>query len=139
MRIWIISYIATALAFLGCDAVWLSVMASRLYRPGLGAMMRQDFALAPAIAFYVIYIAGILFFAVAPALASGRWTTALIRGAALGLVAYGTYDLTNQATLRGWPLAITLADLGWGMAVTGVGACVGFIAARAMAGSASTG
>lgn len=134
MRIWIVTYIATALAFLGCDAVWLTLMASRLYRPKLGAMMREDFALAPAIAFYAIYIAGILYFAVAPA---RRCSTATIRGAALGLVAYGTYDLTNQATLRGWPLAITLADLGWGMAVTGLAATAGFIAMRAAGGPAS--
>jgi len=138
MRIWIIGSLATALAFLGCDAVWLGQMAGRLYRPRLGALMRDDFALMPAVAFYVIYIAGIMVFAVAPARASGLWTTALFRGAGLGLVAYATYDLTNQATLRGWPLVVTIADLCWGTVLTGVAATVGFIVSQWLAGAAST-
>ena len=134
MRIWIISYLATALAFLGCDAVWLGFMATRLYRPRLGGLIREDFAIAPAVAFYVIYVAGIVVFAILPARATGLWTTAMARGAMLGLVAYATYDLTNQATLRGWPLAITVADLCWGTLLTGLAATVGFIATRAMRG-----
>lgn len=128
MRIWLITYGAVALAFMGFDAVWLGLMASRLYRPRLGALLREDFAVAPALAFYALYIAGILFFAVEPA---RHWSAALLRGGLLGLIAYATYDLTNQATLRGWPLAITLADLGWGMAVTAMAASVGFVARHA--------
>jgi uncharacterized membrane protein len=139
MRLWIVTYVATALGFLGCDAVWLSLMASRLYRPALGGLLREPFAPAPAIAFYAIYIAGILIFAVAPARAAGDWTGATWRGALLGLMAYATYDLTNQATLRDWPLAITLADLCWGTALTAKAATIGFIAARWAGGSASTG
>jgi uncharacterized membrane protein len=134
MRIWIMTYGATALAFLGCDAVWLTLMGSRLYRPRLGALMREDFAVAPAVGFYALYLLGIMVFAIAPARADGQWTTALGRGALLGLVAYATYDLTNQATLRGWPWAITVADLCWGTFVTGLAATVGFIALRALRG-----
>ena len=134
MRIWIITYFATALAFLGCDTVWLGLMATRLYRPALGGMIREDFALAPAVAFYVLYIAGILVFAIAPARATGAWTTATARGAMLGLMAYATYDLTNQATLRNWPVAITIADLCWGTALTALAATAGFIATRSMRG-----
>jgi uncharacterized membrane protein len=139
MRLWLITYLVTAIGFLGCDAVWLSIMASRLYRPALGGMLRESFAPAPAIAFYVIYIAGILIFAVAPARAAGVWYGATWRGALLGLIAYATYDLTNQATLRDWPLAITLADLCWGTMLTALTATIGFIAARWLGGSASTG
>lgn len=139
MLIWIMTYGAAALAFLGCDAVWLGLMGSRLYRPRLGPLMREDFALAPAIAFYAIYVLGILVFAIAPARADGAWTTALTRGGLLGLVAYATYDLTNQATLRGWPWAITVADLCWGTFVTGFAAMVGFVALRALGASATTG
>lgn len=139
MRLWIISYLATALGFLGCDAVWLSLMASRLYRPALGGLLREPFAMAPAVVFYVIYIAGILIFAVMPARATGNWYGATWRGALLGLMAYATYDLTNQATLRDWPLAITLADLCWGTALTALAATIGYVAARWTAGSTPTG
>lgn len=139
MRLWIISYFATALGFLGCDAVWLSLMASRLYRPALGSLLREPFSMAPAVAFYVIYIAGILIFAVMPARATGNWYDATWRGALLGLMAYATYDLTNQATLRDWPLAITLADLCWGTALTALAATICYVAARWTAGSTHTG
>lgn len=130
MLAWIGGYVVTALTFLGLDAVWLSLSASRLYRPKLGNLVREDFSLAPAIAFYLLYVLGILIFAVAPALGTGRWTGALSRGAMLGLVAYATYDLTNQATLRGWSITVTIADLCWGVFVTGTAATVGFIAMR---------
>ena len=132
MLVWIVAYGATALAMLGLDSVWLSVMAGRLYRPQLGGLLLERFQLAPAAAFYLLYVSGIVILAVAPALNGERWTGALARGAMLGLVAYGTYDLTNQATLRGWPVAITLADLCWGTVLTGAAAAFGFIAARWM-------
>jgi uncharacterized membrane protein len=118
------AYAVTALAFLGLDAVWLTTMADRLYRPALGNLMAEKFALGPAAAFYFLYVAGIVGFAVAPAVAAGSATSALLRGAALGLVAYATYDLTNQATLRGWPWSVTLADLAWGTVATGLAAWI---------------
>ena len=127
---WIIAYIATGVAFLGIDAVWLSFAANRLYRPQIGPLMLEKFSVPPAALFYLIYIGGIVFFAIAPALASGRWTAALLRGALLGFVAYATYDLTNQATLKGWSSTVTVADLCWGTFVTGAAASVGFLALR---------
>lgn len=130
MSAWIAAAIATAISFLSLDAIWLSLAASRLYRPKLGTLLLDRFELAPAALFYLIYIAGILVFAVAPALGTGRWASAAMRGALLGLVAYATYDLTNQATLRGWSIAITIADLCWGTFVTGTAATVGFMVAR---------
>jgi len=132
MLAWGTAYLATGIAFLGLDAMWLGVAASRLYRPKLGSLLLDSFNAAPAVAFYLIYIAGILMFAVSPALATGRWTTALARGAMLGLVAYATYDLTNQATLRGWSSTVTFADLCWGTVLTGTAASIGFLAARWM-------
>lgn len=116
------AYGVAALVFLGLDAIWLSTMAARLYRPAIGHLLAPDFALAPAALFYLLYVAGIVAFAVAPALASGRALEALARGAALGLLAYATYDLTNQATLRAWPWHLTLADMAWGTFVTGAAA-----------------
>jgi len=117
-----IAYFATALVFLALDAAWLTTMADRLYRPALGRLLLEKFEMAPAVLFYVLYVAGIVVFAVAPGLESGRWSTSLKLGALLGLIAYATYDLTNQATLRDWPWRVTVIDLCWGTFVTGTAA-----------------
>ena len=117
-----IAYVSTAVVFLALDAVWLGTMADRLYRPAIGHLMSDRFSLAPAVLFYLLYVAGVVVFAVMPALASGRWTTALGLGALLGLLAYATYDLTNQATLKNWSWTVTIADLCWGTFVTAVSA-----------------
>jgi len=124
-----VAYIAAGLAFLIVDAIWLSTMADILYRPLLADMLEPQFKLAPAAIFYFIYIGGIVFFAVMPALEGGGLGKAALNGAVLGLVAYATYDLTNHATLRDWPLTLTLADIPWGMFVTAVGASAGYLAA----------
>ena len=134
----LIAYAATAVVFLALDAAWLTFMAERLYRPALGRLMLDRFELLPAVAFYLIYIVGVVVFAVLPGLESRRWTTALGLGALLGLVAYATYDLTNQATLRDWPWRVTLADLCWGTFVTGVAAAAGCRATAWLTDTAST-
>lgn len=133
MKTVIAAYIAAAIAFLIVDAIWLTTMADTLYRPLLGDKLEPQFKLVPAVCFYVVYIAGIVFFAVLPALQQGGLGKAALNGAVLGLVAYATYDLTNQATLRDWPLAITLADIPWGAFVTAVGASAGFLVASRFA------
>jgi len=111
------SYAAAALVFVALDAIWLTTMGPRLYRTGIGHLMRPDFDAAAAAAFYLLYLTGIVVLIVLPA--AGAWD-ALLRGALFGLVAYATYDLTNQATLRDWPWIVTLADLAWGTFVTAV-------------------
>lgn len=126
----ILAYFATGIAFAAIDSVWLKTMAPRLYQPLLGDLLAPSFRLAPAVVFYLLYIGGILYFAVAPALADGRWQTALVKGAALGFLCYMTYDLTNQATLRSWSLQITLADIAWGTVLTGSSALAGFVITR---------
>ena len=136
MRIWIKAYAVTVLVMLVLDSAWLSLVGPRLYRPLLAPLLRPGFALGPALTFYAVYVVGILGLAVAPALPrrSGRtWGSrrgVAGRGALLGLVAYATYDLTNQATLRGWPLTITLADLAWGTLLTATSAWAGYTVAR---------
>lgn len=125
----VVSYVAAGVAFLALDSIWLGTMGTRLYRPLLGDLVRDGFALAPAAAFYLLYLVGIVVFAVQPALESGRWSTALGYGLLLGLVAYGTYDLTNQATLKDWPIAITLIDMAWGTFATGMSATAAFLVA----------
>ena len=112
------------------DGLWLGFAANRIYRPQLGDLLLAGYRLAPAIAFYLIYVAGIVVLAVAPGLSAERWTIALSRGLALGLVAYATYDLTNQATLRHWSTMVTMIDMGWGTILTGAAATAGYAAAR---------
>lgn len=132
MKTYGIAYIATGLVFLAIDAIWLTVAAQRLYRPLMGDMLVDGFRLAPAVLFYFIYIAGVVVFAIAPALTSDRWMTASSYGAFLGLFAYATYDLTNQATLKNWPVFVTIADLCWGTFLTAVAATAGFLITRAI-------
>ena len=101
------------------DTLWLGYMGDRVYRPLIGEVLADKFRLAPAIAFYALYAVGLTLFAVLPALKSGDWKTALLWGALFGLFAYGTYDLTNYATLKTWGLKITLLDMTWGVVVSG--------------------
>lgn len=129
MKTVITAYLTTGIAFLMVDAVWLSTMADALYRPLLGDRLAPQFHLGAAVFFYLVYIAGVVFFAVMPALQGGGLGKAMLNGAVLGIVAYATYDLTNQATLKDWPLAVTLADIPWGAFVTAVGASAGFLVA----------
>lgn len=125
MKLFFTAYATVACAFLALDAVWLSLMGPRLYKPFLQGLLADAVRPAPAVLFYVLYITGIVIFAVLP---SEKPAMALLRGAAFGLVAYGTYDLTNQATLRVWPVMITLADLSWGAFATGVAASLASLA-----------
>ena len=123
------AYLGAGLAIAALDAVWLTFAAAALYRPNLpDLMMPEGFRLAPAVAFYLIYVAAVVIFAVAPALRSGQWTRATLMGAVLGFVCYATYDLTNQATLIVWSMRVTLADMAWGTVLTAAGATAGFFA-----------
>ncbi|MBA4805701.1 MAG: DUF2177 family protein [Brevundimonas sp.] len=108
------------------DALWLTLMGPRLYRPAIGELLAPRPDMRAAIAFYIIYVLGIVFLAVTPALREGSALRALAMGAALGFVAYATYDLTNQATLRGWPLHLTLVDVAWGTVLTAASAWGGY-------------
>lgn len=132
MKAFFVSYLAAGLVFLGADAVWLSTMNRLLYQPHLGPLLLATFKLLPAAVFYLIYVFGIVFFAISPALESGQWSTALLRGAVLGLVAYATYDLSNQATLKGWSGVVTIVDVSWGMVATGMAALLGFLITQAL-------
>jgi uncharacterized membrane protein len=132
MKVAVLAYGTTGLAFLGLDAIWLSLTASRLYRPNLGDMLLPSFNVAPAAIFYLLYVAAIIVFAVQPAISEGRVSPAILRGALLGLVAYATYDLTNQATLRNWPIVVTIADLCWGTVLTACAATVGYLATTSL-------
>ncbi len=126
MKTVILSYIVTLVIFTGIDFIWLGRMGDVVYRPVMGDMALEGFRAAPAIAFYLIFAAGVVYFAVSPALTSGQWQTALLKGALLGFFAYATYDLTNQATLKNWSTFLSLTDLTWGTVLTGVSATLSF-------------
>jgi len=123
LRQFLVAFVAAAIVFLSLDAAWLTIMSARLYRPAIGHVLREDFDVLPALAFYAIYLTGLVVFVVRPA-ADAR--AALARGALFGLVCYATYDLTNQATLVGWPWHVTIIDLAWGAFVTAASAWVSY-------------
>lgn len=128
MKQYALAYVVTLVAFLGIDAAWLTLTSARLYKPQLSPLLADKFSLVPAVLFYVVYVAGILIFAVSPALKAGTWATAALYGAAFGFCAYATYDLTNQATLKDWPVLVTIADLCWGTLLTATAATIGYLA-----------
>lgn len=128
MKTLLVAHVATATAFLALDAVWLTLMADRIYRPAMGDMVLDGFRLLPAIVFYLVYVVGLVHFGVKPGLAGGMAAT--IGNAALfGLVAYATYDLTNQATLKHWSTVLTVADIAWGTVASTLAALAGRAAA----------
>ncbi|GAU85456.1 DUF2177 family protein [Bosea sp. BIWAKO-01] len=127
-------YIAFLVAFGLCDAIWLSTMTPRLYRPTLGEGLLDQIRYLPAVLFYFGFPLGVVHFALMPALQDGSGRAALINGALIGLLAYATYDLTNYATLRAWTLTITLADLAYGTVVVGFCTWIAFVAVRRIEG-----
>ncbi|MCG3164734.1 MAG: hypothetical protein POELPBGB_00493 [Bacteroidia bacterium] len=109
----------TTIVFFSIDILWLGVIAKNFYREKLGFILSNEVNWAAAIVFYLIYIAGILYLAVVPALLEAEWEKALLNGAILGFLCYATYDLTNMATIARWPLQIVIIDIVWGTVLTG--------------------
>ena len=131
---YLIAYVGTAAVFFALDFAWLSIATGRLYRILLGDLLSESPNLAVAALFYLVYVAGVVVFAVAPAISAGSWMTALFLGALLGLIAYGTYDFTNLATLKGWPVMVTIVDLAWGISATAISATLGYLIVRRFGG-----
>lgn len=124
---YIFAYIATGISFALIDSIWLRTMYTRLYKPEIGEMMMKDgFRMGPAITFYLLYILGMMIFAVGPALAANKWQVALVQGALLGFFCYMTYDLTNHATLKIWSVKVSVLDMIWGTALTGSASLAGY-------------
>jgi uncharacterized membrane protein len=122
---YVIAYAATAVVFFGLDFVWLSRMLG-FYRSEMGGLLLEQPKLGFAAGFYALYVVGIVALVVVPALGGGGWGQTLLMGALLGLVAYGTYDMTNMSTLKGWSLNLALVDMAWGTFVTAVAATAGY-------------
>ena len=122
MTQWIIAYVSAAIIFGVLDAIWLSWAGPNFYRPVIGEIMADDFRAAPALVFYVLYLFGMMWFAVKPGLESANWATALLNGVLLGALCYATYDLTSQAVMKVWATKISVIDIMWGAFATGVSA-----------------
>jgi uncharacterized membrane protein len=112
-------YLITVPVFFLIDMIWLGLVAKGFYARHLGYLMKPQVNWAAAIAFYLLFIIGIVIFAVKPALEAGNPMRALVYGALFGFFAYATYDLTNLATVRDWPWVVTLVDLIWGTVLCG--------------------
>lgn len=113
-------YLVAFITFFTVDLVWLGVVANKMYKKYLGFIMTSSPNWFAAIMFYLLYIAGVVFFVVGPAIEKKSWGYALFAGMFFGFVTYSTYDLTNLATVRNWPIFITIVDLLWGTTLGGI-------------------
>jgi len=107
-------YFIALTVFLAIDLLWIGVVAKSFYAAQIGFLMRTDVNWVAAIVFYLLFIVGLVLFVIAPAVEKSSWTHAILFGALFGLIAYSTYDLTNLATIKNWPLLVTIVDLIWG-------------------------
>lgn len=128
----LVLYVATFGVFFIVDLVWLMLMNSRFYKRELSGLMAEKVKWVPAIIFYLLFVFAALVLVVLPALDTGTWVTALLRGGLLGMVAYGTYDFTNLASIRDWPLKVTVVDIIWGTCLSAIVATAGFFIATAL-------
>ncbi len=125
-----VPFVATAALLAVLDLAWLGFIMAGFYNEHLRHLLADGVAWLPAIAFYLLYTAGLYLFAILPAVREGKARRAATLGVLLGLLAYGTYDLTNQATLEDWPFVVTIVDMAWGAVLTGALATFGFFLVR---------
>ena len=126
-------YFATLVVFFAIDMVWLGVISRTFYKKHLGYLMAPEVNWYAALIFYFLFIVGVLVFVVIPGIRENNLPVMLLRAAFFGLITYATYDLTNLATVKDWPLVITLVDLLWGMVLTSLVSMAGFFIGRWMA------
>ncbi|MDB5175289.1 MAG: conserved rane protein of unknown function [Candidatus Saccharibacteria bacterium] len=122
-----VNYLLAGVIFAALDAVWLVFVANRFYKSQLDSMLRPKPNFVPAVIFYLLYILGIVIFALDPALGQHSFSYALGHGALLGLIMYATYDLTNHSTLKKWPAKVTYVDLVWGTCATAFTTVIAFL------------
>lgn len=126
------AFLATAVVFLGLDAIWLKTVIGPFFRERIGHLMREDPYLGVAAGFYTFFAAGIVYFAVIPALNSGSLKLALFNGAFIGLLGYGTYEATSMSIMKDWQWDMLVLDIAWGTGVCAVAAAAGYWAASAV-------
>ncbi|MCB2053980.1 MAG: DUF2177 family protein [Geminicoccaceae bacterium] len=127
---YLVAYGVSVVVFLGIDALWLGVIAKDMFQRHMGDLLAPQPRLGVAAGFYALYVVEIVYFAVQPALERDSLSLALVNGVLLGLLAYGTYELTALAVIRGWSAPMAAYDIAWGAALTGGTAVIGFLAAR---------
>lgn len=123
-------YFLTIPVFFGIDMIWLGFVAKGFYHKNLGHLLRSDVNWSAALVFYLLYIGGILIFATMPALEKKSLYQAVVLGGLFGFFAYATYDLTNMATLKDWPLNVVIVDIIWGIVLTASVAAASFLIGR---------
>ena len=119
------TYAAIAVVMIALDLLWLGVIAKPLYQQGIGHLMAERPNVPVAVLFYALYALGLLLLAVLPNAAEPGWSKTLVTAALFGFFAYATYDLTNLATLKGWPVGLSLLDMAWGTFVSTASAAAG--------------
>ena len=125
---YVVTCIAIVMLMVLLDLVWLGTVAKPLYQQGIGHLMAEQPNFLAGALFYAVYAIGLTVFAVLPNSASAGWRRTIAAGALFGFVAYATYDLTNLATLRNWPIGMSLLDMAWGSALSGIAAATGRLA-----------
>jgi uncharacterized membrane protein len=128
MTKYLASYAAAAVLMLALDGLWLGLLAKDFYQQGLGHLMANSPRWLPALLFYVLYPLGLLYFAVLPQSQDAGLAQTMLRGALFGLFAYGTYDLSNLATLKDWPVLVSIVDVVWGILASCLAALSGRLA-----------
>ena len=123
-------YLASLVVFFAVDMVWLGLVASSFYKKHLGYLMAPTINWYAAIIFYLLFILGILVFVVLPGIKENSLLNTILRAVLFGLITYATYDLTNLATIKDWPLPVTLVDLVWGMVLSTIVSVAGFYVAK---------
>jgi uncharacterized membrane protein len=123
-------YLATLIAFFAIDMIWLGLVARTFYRKYLGFLLAPSTNWLAAIIFYLLFIVGILVFVVLPGLENNSLKTTLLRAALFGLVSYATYDLTNLATVKNWPMIVSIVDIAWGIVLSVLVSLIGFWAGK---------
>ena len=130
MRESIITYLSVTTIFLFIDIIWLSQSFSYIYQPNIGELLRENIIIFPAILFYIIYPLGATILVALPSLEKVLLKTIFINGFVLGFIAYGTYNLTNMATLEGWSAKVVIIDMIWGGFLTGVSVLLGTVISK---------
>lgn len=120
-------YIMTFIIFIGVDLIWLGLLAKDFYRDQLADFLRAKYNMKAAILFYVVYIAGIIFFVLDRAIDLGSWQYALFGGMFYGLITYATYGLTNYSTIKNWPLKLSIVDIAWGTILGGLTSYISYL------------
>ncbi|MDE2693904.1 MAG: DUF2177 family protein [Paracoccaceae bacterium] len=122
MKVTLISFLIMTAIFLFIDIIWLSQSVNYFYSPHIGDLLRETPLILPAILFYLIYPLGVTILVIVPKLDNGSLRSILFNGLVLGVVAYGTYNLTNMAALKGWSVNVVIVDMIWGGVLTGISA-----------------